>query len=392
MHLTVEVPGVGRRDCWAEDGAALANVLADLGIDPNGSWNYEPGAPLGHGALVCPAEADQPATLGPGGWQLVALGGAAAGRVIALRSPDAPIRAGVTKRGRVVLSQRSPSEPIWRGQVRRHRPGTPHTEWRRLRRPARTAPATLLRTVTGELFVLLRGPTPQLGDGSPNTPKRSWRTVATTAVTALAMAGVMFAMTRNPIWALMPLIGAIATALPLLARTPRGPWTAGVVGLDPAATSPLAPGTVLELLGPPLAAAAMVRRFVAHAMTTADRLPSLSVPPAPEWAWTRFAPPAGPAGPDLKIEPVDRGYRLTVGAKWPATPGLTRPPGPASSHAAAATGARSGPAWAPVGSGPLSGIQRIVVRDAGLGLIAGRSTAGEALLAATLSPGTIEDQ
>jgi S-DNA-T family DNA segregation ATPase FtsK/SpoIIIE len=362
----------GPRDCWAEDGTTLRQVLTDLGLDATGPFNHAIDRPLPPGALVVRADPAAPAPTA-GGWRLVALGGPDAGRELNLRSATAPVRAGPTRRGRVRLARPRPVDaaggagPVWLGRVRRTRSGGPRATWHRLLWPRRAAPATLLRTAAGDLFALIREPVPSDGEETQNLPKRPWRQAAVSAATGIAMAGVMFAMTRNPVWALMPLAGVLATVIPALARTPKPPWVADVVGLDPAAPSPLVPGAVLELIGPQTAAAALARRLIAHRLSAGTASPSITVPREPGWEWARFAPEAPPRGPDLLVERTDRGLRLTSAADWPAD-------APA-------------PGWDASQAAPV----RLVVRDAGLGIVAARGVRGETSTAAGMASGPLEE-
>ncbi|MDR3360743.1 MAG: hypothetical protein LBO20_08895, partial [Bifidobacteriaceae bacterium] len=187
MHVTLELPGLGERDCWAEDGATLGSVLADLGLAGAADWSQPLDQPLTPGALVQMTRngggeiPDPPTTAGhattagrprtgvwlgaggrgdapgprfagvsqdddaiaPGGWRLVCLVGPEAGRRAPLRAADAPVAAGATKRGRVRLAERPGVGPAWLGRVRRRRAGRPKTAWRRLGRGRRAAASNL---------------------------------------------------------------------------------------------------------------------------------------------------------------------------------------------------------------------------------------------------------
>ncbi|MDR2454311.1 MAG: hypothetical protein LBD51_07185, partial [Bifidobacteriaceae bacterium] len=388
MHFTLQTAGGAARDYWAEDGATLRQVLADLELEagpaPAGAWSQPLDQPVPPGALVVaaggPAAAPAGAEPSAGGWRLVALGGSRAGAELGLRAPGGPVRAGATKRGRVRLS-RLPGAPggpvpgpVWLGRVRR-RAGRWSVSWRRLRRPRRVGANVLIRTADN-LFVLVREPLAGGGEAAEQAPRRPWRASAATAAAGLAMAGVMFLMTRNPVWALMPLIGVVASVGPMLARRPRPPWLEGVIGLDPAAAAPLAPGGVWELLGPPLAVAALARRLIAAALPPGAGMPALAVPPAEGWQWARFAPAPAARGADLAVELVERGLRLRLGQAWPAAPGGASRPAPAR------------PEPRPE---PRPEVVRLAVREAGLGIIAARGPGGQSLTAAGLAPDPLED-
>jgi S-DNA-T family DNA segregation ATPase FtsK/SpoIIIE len=242
----------------------------------------------------------------------------------------------------------------------------------------------------GEVWALVQEP---IGAAAQATQeKRNWAAVGSTAATGLIMALVMFLVTRNPLWAAMPLAGVLATALPLALRRRRPPWFDSVAGLDPTAADPsLIDGAPLELIGPADPVAALARRLIAERLGRARVLSALAVPPEADWAWARFAAPAASSGPSLRIEPMPGGLRLTPGAGWP---------GPTER-----ADARSGPVLGPGsavatglvardlggrGGGPSPPI-RWVVKDAGLGLVAARATGCDPLRAAGLGTQALEE-
>ncbi|MDR1118188.1 MAG: hypothetical protein LBL01_02670, partial [Bifidobacteriaceae bacterium] len=414
VHFTLQLPE-GRRDYWAEDGATLGQALADLGLDGAASWDWPLDGALADGALVRPLSAGHSAegaatfaeTPAAGGWRLVSLGGPEAGRELSLRGEASPVRAGRTKRGRVRLGRRrasgglrelgaswpdtvrrgrpggpQASGPVWLGRVRRGRSGRLRASWRRLWRTRRSPANRLLRAADGGLFALLRDPLPE-DPKDLGAPRRPWRAAITTAATGLAMAGVMFAMTRNPVWAAMPMIGVVASVAPMLARRPREPWLTGAIGLDPAAASPLTPGALLELLGPGQVTASLARRLIAESLPAGAPLPAIAAPQEAGWEWSRFAPLPGAGGSALAIEKTARGLRLAAGPGWPETPTGRRTgrAGTAAARMGAGRGQREGTPE------PL----RLVVRDAGLGLIAARGPRGEAMTAAGMASGPLEE-
>ncbi|MDR2113938.1 MAG: hypothetical protein LBO75_01525, partial [Bifidobacteriaceae bacterium] len=52
MHVTLDLPGRGQRDFWAEDGATLEQVLQDLGLPETGLWDHPLDLPLIDGQRV----------------------------------------------------------------------------------------------------------------------------------------------------------------------------------------------------------------------------------------------------------------------------------------------------------------------------------------------------
>jgi S-DNA-T family DNA segregation ATPase FtsK/SpoIIIE len=258
----------------------------------------------------------------------------------------------------------------------------------------------------------------------PDEAKRNWTAVASTAVTGLVMAVVMYLITRNPLWAAMPLAAVVAAALPLALRRRRACWWEGVLGLDPRAdgqlrnTSPSGsaagvpiwadgwPGAV-DLIGAPGATEALARRLIA---AWAPQLPmaALAVPPTPAWSWARFAAASGPAA--LAVEQIEGGLRLTPCPAWPAARGADRSKesgagslpdqglGPALVTAAGGAGrptpgsggASLGAALVSAGAQAAAGVRRWTVKEAGLGLLVARRTGCEPCFAVGLGAAAAE--
>jgi S-DNA-T family DNA segregation ATPase FtsK/SpoIIIE len=191
------------------------------------------------------------------------------------------------------------------------------------------------------------------------------------------MALVMFLITGNALWAAMPLAGALAAIVPLLARRHKPPWFQAIIGFDPAAEGPLIGSSPVDLLGAAGPTASLARRMIAETLRRAGPPPALAVPPDTAWRWARFAPPVGPAGPALTVETVEGGLRLTPGASWPV-PDEGKRAGQSLARGVPGDRSRAPDQW--------------IVRDAGLGLIAVRSPAtGEPFRAAALGTATMED-
>ncbi|MDR2566824.1 MAG: hypothetical protein LBC97_12390 [Bifidobacteriaceae bacterium] len=241
----------------------------------------------------------------------------------------------------------------------------------------------------------------------------------------------MFLITRNPLWAAMPLAAVVASVIPLALRGRRARWWESVAGLDPQATAGPGPSLgdgPLELVGDPAAVEAFARRLIASGLGPGTGLPSLAVPPAPRWAWTRFAPAAPPGHAAFTITPIEEGLRLSpagswepANGPWPTAAGsglgqtssgrtLWRP-SPEGDAAGLAPPARrngnaGGPgtsslaglaAGAPGGAngsgrpGAAAGAARWMVKAAGLGLLIARAPGREPLRVVGLGAAAMED-
>ncbi|MDR2113897.1 MAG: hypothetical protein LBO75_01320, partial [Bifidobacteriaceae bacterium] len=196
-----------------------------------------------------------------------------------------------------------------------------------------------------------------------------------TAITGLVMAGIMFFMTHNPVWAAMPLVATLATTIPLLVRSPPKPWFTGVVGLDDAADPVLTPNSRWELQGATELVAALARRLIADSLPTQGPLPALQVPPETGWEWARFAPLPRSTEPGLTAQVTAGGLLIQVAAHWPVRP----TPVTLRNHL-------------PKESGPPGTVNQLLVRDAGLGLVAARGQTGIFLTALALGPTPLEEQ
>jgi S-DNA-T family DNA segregation ATPase FtsK/SpoIIIE len=329
-------------------------VLTDLGIQPEDNWNYPLDRPLPPAAHVIWSKADQPPPadpVPPGGWRLVRLDSPLAGSEAPLRDARWALRVGQTKRGRVRLRQ-GEGPRAWLGRVRQSRAGKLKTSWRPLTWPRAAGAGDLLRFASGEVFALIRQP---LKTGSEHDQRRRGRGGMTAgAVSSLVMCGLMYLVTRNLMWSLMPLAGVLASVLPGLMRRHRQPWFEGVGGLDPEAPSPFPDCPTVELIGRSGPVAALTRRLVAGAA------PELAFraegcPSEPDWAWTRFLPTPPPSTPAITLRPTSSGIRLEA---------------PASGRA---------------------NVKRLVVRDAGLGLMAARGQDGTAYKAVGWGTEAMED-
>jgi len=285
-------------DLWAEPGTTWGQVIGQLmpeaaehrwfvGATPVGDDQVIGQAPVLPGCeLATTPQPDQrPA---PGNWRLVALGGPIAGLAIRPWSGSVdrnltgtrqtPAQFALAKAG-LRLRRRTPG-PLWTGQVVGRR-GRLKVRWRRLGRRARvTRRGTLIRTGS-QTWVLDRplGAQPELTNQA--TPPRRLVALLTPVVVAVAMGGVMWALTRNLMWAAMPLAGALsALATSLVRRGGERPnWVDQVQGL--AGTSLVAPSDHFDLHGPKAAALAASRAWAAG-------LAGLSTPTEPDWAWARF--------------------------------------------------------------------------------------------------------
>ncbi|MCL2803512.1 MAG: FtsK/SpoIIIE domain-containing protein [Micrococcales bacterium] len=397
MRLTLRCQHLDQHDYWAEPGTTWQDLMTQVASQCLahpwfvGQAQLSGGsvlglAPLANGCLVSdrPDPVQAPA---PGTWCLVALGGIHAG-LRTRASPGTMVAPPGQETGPVELVggdqglywQRRAAGQVSTGRVRQNR-GRLQVRWRRLGQRRRPIERGQLVRVVDSVWLLDKAPSGQscpvstetgqggpgpawpqpspgraaggqlaprpagsaLGGGRQFGSRRAW---LAPALTAVIMGGLMLALTRNPLWALMPLAGGLTASFGAIKGASRKPvWTEQVEGL--AQNRYLAPGHNLAVHGPAVAAMAVIRAW-------AGGQSRLAVPKSKRWQWARFC----------SLETAGEGQATVIGQEddhftWQSGPGDGRP-------------------------------VHVAVRPAGLGLVAMRVDGAAPVLVAGIGPGTAE--
>ncbi|MCL1898419.1 MAG: DUF4111 domain-containing protein, partial [Micrococcales bacterium] len=200
---------------------------------------------------------------------------------------------------------RQTDRPVWAGRVS-WRAGHLKVRWRRLgRRHKLLRQGTLLRAgqdiwVVDKTPPVQSHPSGSLASEQPVTKlgpeklpkgnKQLWLRLAPLAA-MLAGGAVMLAVTGQWLWALGPLIGALASLVGLVNQfnsTGRADWIERVQGLG--ASEVLVPADWFTFHGPKAAVLALCRTWAANQT-------ALQTPKNADWAWTRFTANNRPSEP-----------------------------------------------------------------------------------------------